>query len=382
MNVAFYCPLKPPDHPNPSGDRRLARLFIRAIRVANHGVTLASAFRSRDALGDPDRQRRLQRLGARLAARLIRRWRRLPQREWPDIWFTYHAYYKAPDWLGPAVSRALGIPYVIAEASVAPKRAGGPWDCGHRGTIDAVGAADAILLLNPDDGPWVRSQMKDDAELLRFPPFIDVQEFTADSNRERARSNVSRALGIDATRPWLIAVGMMRPGDKLASYNALGRCLTGLLDADWNLLVVGDGVARPAVERVLAPLGGDRVVFLGRLYGSALASTLGACDVLVWPAVNEAFGMSLLEAQALGVPVVAGDTRGVSSVVAHGETGLLVPGDDPEHFAVAVRSMIETPKLRARMGAAARRRARKQHDIGAAAGRLDSLLTRLRDQRR
>ena len=44
----------------------------------------------------------------------------------PELWFTYHLYHKAPDWLGPRIAGALGIPYVVAEASFAPKQAGGP----------------------------------------------------------------------------------------------------------------------------------------------------------------------------------------------------------------------------------------------------------------
>src|SRR4030095_4370142 len=69
----------------------------------------------------------------------------------PQAWFTYHLYHKAPDWLGPPVSRALGIPYLVAEASHAPKRAGGPWDLGQRAAAAAIAAADAILVLNPTD---------------------------------------------------------------------------------------------------------------------------------------------------------------------------------------------------------------------------------------
>src|SRR5258708_24281091 len=65
--------------------------------------------------------------------------------ERPELWFTYHLYYKAPDWLGPAVSEALGIPYVIAEASYAPKRAHGPWAFGHEGSAAAIRKAALVL---------------------------------------------------------------------------------------------------------------------------------------------------------------------------------------------------------------------------------------------
>lgn len=381
MNVAFYCPLKPPNHPNPSGDRRLARLFGQAIGMAGHRVLDTTPFRSRDASGNCDRQRRLQRLGERLAARLLRRWASGRPGDRPQVWFTYHAYHKAPDWLGPVVSRALDIPYVVAEVSVAPKQANGPWATGFLGTVQAVRSADALLFLNPDDEECVRPLMKKGARFVRFPPFIDTHRFKPGLARTHGRAKVSRALDLEPRVPWLIAVGMMRYGDKLASYEMLGQSLSLVGDADWRLLVVGDGEARIAVERSLARLSPQRVRYLGKLADDALASTLAACDVLVWPAVNEAFGMSLLESQSLGVPVVAGGARGVSSVVENGKTGLLVDTAAPAAFADAVRCLIESPELRERMGRAAREYVCGAHDLTTAARSLDRLFKRLRSDR-
>ena len=125
MRIAFYAPLKPPTHGTPSGDRRVAGLLMDALeRVAEH-IELVSTFRSFDGDGDRARQEALRGQGEALAQRLVAGWRAAPAALRPDLWFTYHVYYKAPDWLGPAVSAALGIPYVIAEASYAEKRAGG-----------------------------------------------------------------------------------------------------------------------------------------------------------------------------------------------------------------------------------------------------------------
>ncbi|MBT3400519.1 MAG: glycosyltransferase family 1 protein, partial [Rhodospirillaceae bacterium] len=56
MRVAFYAPMKPPDHPVPSGDRHLARLLLQALRHAGHEPELVSRFVSRDGAGDPTRQ--------------------------------------------------------------------------------------------------------------------------------------------------------------------------------------------------------------------------------------------------------------------------------------------------------------------------------------
>jgi hypothetical protein len=72
-------------------------------RVADK-VELISTFRSYDADGEPERQEALRRQGEALAKRIAAQWRAAPAQERPDLWFTYHLYYKAPDWLGPAVS--------------------------------------------------------------------------------------------------------------------------------------------------------------------------------------------------------------------------------------------------------------------------------------
>ena len=68
MRIAFYAPLKPPGHPVPSGDRRMARLLIDALGHGGHAVELAAVFRSWEGAGDGARQDRLRRLGAKLAA--------------------------------------------------------------------------------------------------------------------------------------------------------------------------------------------------------------------------------------------------------------------------------------------------------------------------
>src|SRR5689334_23157095 len=178
MRIAFYAPLKPPNHPVPSGDRRMARLLIAALQAAGHDVEIASVLRSRDGAGSPVRQRRIAALGSRLAARYVRQVR-AGRRPRPDLWFTYHLYHKAPDWIGPDVAEALSIPYVAAEASIAPKRAGGPWDLGHRQAVRALGRADVVIGLNSADRACVLPFLADPGRWAGLPPFIDAAPFAA-----------------------------------------------------------------------------------------------------------------------------------------------------------------------------------------------------------
>src|SRR5918999_554082 len=102
--IAFYAPLKPPTHVTPSGDRRVAGLLMDALELVAEHVELVSTFRSFDADGDTARQEALRSQGGVLAERFIKEWQAAPPELRPDLWFTYHVYYKAPDWLGPAGS--------------------------------------------------------------------------------------------------------------------------------------------------------------------------------------------------------------------------------------------------------------------------------------
>jgi len=374
MRVAFYAPMKPANHPTPSGDRRMAQLLMAALERVGHDVEIASTFRSYDRAGDARRQRRLAAIGQSLAARSIRRYRGRPSTARPDVWFTYHLYHKAPDWLGPAVARDLGIAYVVAEASFAPKQAGGPWADGHAAAGAAIGAADRVIALNSADTLCVLPLLADASRLAPLKPFIDAAPFArAAGDRERHRATLAGAEDIEPSVPWLLAVAMMRAGDKLASYQALGRSLARLEDRPWRLLVAGDGPARAEVAAALGAIA-TRVHWLGQVDEESLPPVYAAADVFAWPAVNEAYGMVFLEAQASGVPVVAGRVGGVPDVVSEGITGTLVPPGDDAELSDAIAALLDDPDRRREMGQRARRYVFAHHDIGVAAAALDAAI--------
>jgi glycosyltransferase involved in cell wall biosynthesis len=108
-----------------------------------------------------------------------------------------------------------------------------------------------------------------------------------------------------------------------------------------------------------------------------VAAWLRDSDIFLWPAIDEAFGMAFIEAQACGLPVVAGNAGGVGAVVASGRTGLLVPAGDIEAFAGAIRRLVADTDLRQRMAREAMAYVRAEHDLPAAAARIDAVLRRV-----
>jgi glycosyltransferase involved in cell wall biosynthesis len=374
MRIALYAPLKPPDHPVPSGDRRMGQLIATALAGAGHDVELVSRFRSYDGPGNPQRQMRLASVGARLAARLARRLFSRPLAERPRIWITYHLYYKAPDWLGPRLAAHLRIPYVVIEASLAMKRAGSLWSTGHEAVVAALTRAAAVVSMHATDERGVAETVGDPRRLHRLKPFLDTAAFEhAVRGRDDHRAALAARLGLPPDEPWLLAIGMMRHGDKLASYRVLGEALARLEGRRWRLVVAGHGHARDEVHAALAALA-PRVHYAGLVAPESIAPLCAACDAFVWPAINEAYGLALLEAQAAALPVVAGRAGGVPEIVADERTGFLVAPGDAAAFAQAVARLLDDAGRRRAMGVAAWAKINAEHTLPAASRALDRIL--------
>ncbi len=373
MLVAFYAPMKSPEHSNPSGDRRIAQLLMRALEQGGHQVHLASQHRSYDGVGNAAIQAAINQEGDRQALSLLDGYSNDRVAK-PHIWFTYHLYHKAPDWIGPRISEALRIPYIIAEGSYAAKQSGGPWDLGLQASKRALEMASAVISFNAIDDACVSPLLKDDAKITLLPPFVDTRPYAA-AARERMhyREMIAGQHNIDPGVPWLVCVAMMRPGDKLRSYEQLGSSLTRLKDRPWQLLVIGDGSAREQVIAAMAKVH-DRVHWLGVQDVETLPGIYAASDLYVWPAVNEAFGMAFVEAQASALPVVAGNFGGVSGVVNAPDCGMLVEPGNPEAFAEAIAKLLDEPENRRAMAVRAQQHTCKYHGLDGGASILNRVL--------
>ena len=359
--------MRPPDAARPSGDRTIARMLLRAVAAAGHNAAVASRVRSYMAEpADRNRFRTLQRQADDEIRRLIDEWGRNP----PGLGFTCHLFHKAPNLIGPPACRAAGLPYLVAEASFAPKRAAGPWAGGHERVRDAIGLADHVFFLNPHDEAGVPPLLKPRATRFRLPPVVCIQE-THEPDRRRAER---RRLAAEWTLPpeavWAVAVGMMRPRAKLVSYRRLAQAWTNLADAGAHLLVVGAGESNTEVRRLFSDCAAQ-VSFLGMLQSVNLNSVYRSADIFIWPGIQEAVGMATLEAMAAGLPVAVGPWGSVAQDIEPGATGLVArTGDEP---AQAVRRLIAGPELRRRLGAAAQARILRRHSLPVAAKTLTAM---------
>ena len=375
MRIAFYAPLKSPTHPTPSGDRRVGRLLMDALRLGGHAVELASEFRSFEGIGDPVQQTLIRNEGGVIADRLLEQWLAGAHQERPEVWFSYHLYYKAPDWIGPRVSKVLGIPYVVAEASYATKRASGPWAQGHTATRDAIQAASLLLCPTQHDVAGLQQVAVAPTLVVSLPPFLNPAPYRlAAQTRYGHRASLGVAHGLPVQAPWLVVVAMMRSGDKLASYRQLAQALERLMDLPWQILVVGDGSARAEIQALLEQAAPGRARFLGERGGDELVAIYAASDIFIWPSVNEAYGMAMLEAQAAGVPVVSCAVRGVPDVVCDGRTGLLAAPDDAAGLAQLTRELLLDSTRRVAMGQAAAQFVFEERSVEGAARLLNVAL--------
>lgn len=175
---------------------------------------------------------------------------------------------------------------------------------------------------------------------------IDLERFRQVPDEARAR--VRSSLGIEQGRPVMLMAGRMHP---IKGHRAMLRMMPAILQRcpDAFLLVAGDGPERSACESIVQELRLERTVrFLGQRRD--IPDLLKACDMVVVPSESEGFCMAAVEASAVERPTVAFDCGGVSDVITHGSTGLLVPAGASDAFADAAAAMLLDADRRALYG--------------------------------
>ena len=183
-----------------------------------------------------------------------------------------------------------------------------------------------------------------------------------------------------AEPPRLLCVGRIGTVDE-KGFDVAIAALPVVLERvpDARLTIAGDGPARTALEQLARDLAvADHIDFVGWIHPDRVLALMNESTIVLMPSrVPEGFGLVALQAAQMGRPVVASDVGGVTEVVAHGETGLLVEPDDADALADAVASLLADPERAARLGRAGHRRAASDLGWDRHVDAYDALLRRI-----
>jgi glycosyltransferase involved in cell wall biosynthesis len=175
-------------------------------------------------------------------------------------------------------------------------------------------------------------------------------------------------------RPRIVYLGRIV---RAKGMETLVEAISRLRTSDAGVLVVGDGPARAAVERLARRLGvDDRIAVTGFVPHDRVPAVLAAADLVVLPSFYEELGTVLIEAMQVGVPVVASRVGGIPDVVIDGHTGLLVPPGDAGALAAAIDAILGNPRLARHLGANAGRLA-PRYDLERVGDQVEALYAEL-----
>jgi glycosyltransferase involved in cell wall biosynthesis len=199
------------------------------------------------------------------------------------------------------------------------------------------------------------------AKFRVIPLGLDLTPFTADADRLERRRVLRQAWGIGDDELVVTLIARVVPIKRVDRFLAAARLVDDR--AGVSFVVVGDGELREQMENSEDAIAlGEHLVWAG--FRRDIDAVCFASDVVTLTSDNEGTPVSLIEAQAAAVPVVATDVGGVRSVVLDGETGLLGAPDDLESLASALRRLLDEPGLRERMGSAGRRHVMAHYALG------------------
>jgi glycosyltransferase involved in cell wall biosynthesis len=199
---------------------------------------------------------------------------------------------------------------------------------------------------------------------------VDCERFAP-----RDGSGLRRSLGIDEEAPVVGILAALRPEKNHELFLQGAKRIQAAMPAA-KFLIIGDGPRRLELEAVTRELGlADAVRFLGSR--SDVPELLNACDLVALTSHNEAAPVSILEALASGVPVVASNVGSVQESVIDSVTGRLFPAGDVVAFANGTIELLAEPELRRQLGAEGRRRVMEQWSLESMVRGYEQLIERV-----
>lgn len=209
---------------------------------------------------------------------------------------------------------------------------------------------------------------------------VDLSAYTCPKEPQH-RAEARSKLGLEPSALLLVGVGSLTPRK---GYDCAVRALVGLAPrGGWpvHLAVCGGGSESTTIAALASDLDlASRVHLLG--WRDDVPDILRDADVFVHPAMDEGFGLVVVEAAAAGLPIVASNVGGIPEIIEHGVNGLLVPPGDPQALAAAIQELIDDPERAKRLGEAARRTAFERFSAEAMAAAYMDLYERLLREKR
>lgn len=293
-------------------------------------------------------------------------WKRVRQVRYDVI----HLHLRRATWLGWLATLNQSTPLVIHVHSVACQRELSTmrwlFRRGHPGPVGIIAVAEQIAKrlqqarLVPEDRLWT---------LLNGV-----------SLRRLASAATSEASVLSLRDTWAIprSAFVVLYAGRLSRIKQLPILLQALQQSDPHVfaVLIGEGPLRKALEHEVAERGlGSRVRFAG--FQSNIVPWLQASDAFVLPSQSEGLPVSLLEAGAVGKPLIATAVGGVPELITHGQTGLLIPTGNADALANTIRQLHQSPDLCHQLGDAARQHVIRFHSMDNVARQVRAIYDKL-----
>ena len=276
-----------------------------------------------------------------------------------------HSHMYRAEVVGTRASVAAGVPVIAA--TVHSSRVRPPADVALLASLTPM--MDRLIVPSEAIEHKVRCEGREGARFAVIPNGVDLSRFASPPRPSTVRAD----LGIPADAP---LVGVVARLEAEKGHRHLLDAWPTILAAAPNawLVLVGEGSEADALREQAEGLGratSRRIVFTGRR--EDIAALTAELSVAVLPSLREAQGISILEAMARCVPVVASAVGGIPEVITSGTDGILVPPGDPAALAAAVGELLTDPGLRDRIGAAGYRTVAERFSIDAQVRRIEAV---------
>ena len=285
--------------------------------------------------------------------------------EKPALTHTFLFHANVP---GRILGRLAGVPAIISsertmEMEGIARRRMNRWTARY---------ADRIVCVSNQVAAFAEDQIGIPSEkVVVIPNGVDQASFIGLPEKIQAK----RDLGFPFNKTLIGSVGRLDP---VKGYLQLIEAFAALdpEKRDLHLALIGDGPQRDELEELCRSLGiSGCVTFTG--YQTGIPSYMAALDIFTLSSHFEGLPNAVLEAMAAGLPVVATAAGGIPDAVLDGETGLLVPPNQPKQLAEALDRMICNPELRARYGQAGRERVQAHFSVEHMVAETERLYTLL-----